>query len=263
MGKKEQKKELREQQSRNIDSLKEKLSLLSKRVSVVLVEPKYQGNIGAVARGMVNAGLSSLYIVGTAKIEEEARIRALYGSSVLDSAKFLDTLEDLPAEIQILAATAGDISLNHRKFRRIPIYPWEFWSEQISTVNRIALIFGREDDGLSNSEAELCNYFITIPANPLHPSYNLSHAVSIILYEMVKSVYSSAPIGRTLASGIDLRMMEQKIQGIIDNMDYPEHKINNTMTMIRRIMARSNLTETEYFKLMGVLSYVEKALSER
>ncbi len=263
MGKKEQKRELREQQNRNIDSIRQALSSLSERVSVILVEPKYQGNIGAVARGMVNAGLSSLFIVGTRHIEDEARIRALYGSAVLDSARFVESLDDLPRDIQILAATSGDVSINRRRFRRIPVYPWEFWSEQLSSPNRIGLVFGREDDGLRNDETERCNYFITIPANPSYPSYNLSHAVSIILYEMVKAIYSSLDLKKMKTSDLDLRLMEEKVEEIIRKSNYPDYKINNTMTMIRRMMARTNITDTEYFKIMGVLSYIEKSSTEK
>ncbi|HLZ45021.1 MAG TPA: TrmH family RNA methyltransferase, partial [Gemmatimonadales bacterium] len=47
-----------------------------------------------------------------------------------------------------------------------------------------ALLFGREDKGLSNEDLDRCHRIVTIPSDPAYPSLNLAHAVIIMLYEL-------------------------------------------------------------------------------
>ncbi|HEC87103.1 MAG TPA: RNA methyltransferase, partial [Thermoplasmatales archaeon] len=66
---------------------------------VVLVEPKYSGNIGAVARCMKNFDVSSLYLINPCKIDDEARARAMHAQEILDNAKIFDTFEEARKEL--------------------------------------------------------------------------------------------------------------------------------------------------------------------
>jgi tRNA/rRNA methyltransferase len=224
---------------------------LNKFISVVLVEPKYQGNIGAVARSMANSGISDLRIVKT-KIETEAIYRSMHGRYILENAKIFDTLEEAVKGFEIIAGTS-DISKSGEKFRRVPTSPEDFWEHNLAG-KRVALVFGREDNGLNYEELGKCNFFIKIIGNPEYPVYNLSHAVAIILYEMIKANYSgNATIMHDIIGRGQLDAMSVRIEELLKKLDYNDQEIDTLMNMINRIVARSNITDSEFYKIMGII----------
>lgn len=211
---------------------------------------------------MANAGLNSLIVVNGQNFDDDAYARSVYGKYILDDCKRVDSLDEIVKNFDVVAATSGDVSFNERKFRRIPVSPEDFWSNLIGTKRKIALVFGREDDGLRNAEVEKCNYFINIPSSPDFPSYNLSHAVGIILYEMIK--HMSAPIGNhdLKASSDNLALLEKEVEKLMELSEYSTYYRKNSMIMLKRLIARSNITDTEYHKLMGIVSILQRKVGE-
>lgn len=248
-------KHFREKETNFRDSVISKLQTLSNKVSVVLVGPKYGGNIGAVSRSMNNAGLHDLIIIGRDDIPEEAYVYGMHSTDILDSARHFSSLNDLREEFNVIAASSSEVTFNGRKYRRLSYSPEEFWKIYLKAKGKIALVFGREDDGLRNEEIEGCDSFISIPANPRYPVYNLSHAVTIVLYEMVRqTIRSRSQMPLTSGQNVDL-LIEQIIE-TLDLIKYPAHKRKNTEVMLRRLLSRSRLTETEFHKLMGIFRYI-------
>ncbi len=229
---------------------------MSEMVCVVLVEPEIQGNIGAVARLLKNSGLHDLRIVNGPEIDDEAFARSMGGKDILLSARKFNTFRESVADCTVVAATSSEQTLSDRKFRRLPTTPWEFWEAHTPGNEKIALVFGREADGLRNTEIEMCNAFIHIPGNPDYPVYNLSHAVAIVLYEMLKHLPESNPNIPDPATGDEMELINHKIRDIMEKYGYPGYKMQNSLTMIRRILARSSITESEFYKLMGILRFV-------
>jgi TrmH family RNA methyltransferase len=249
--------ELKERKKDYLSSLHEQLSSLSARISVILVHPKYQGNIGAIARLMKNNGLTDLRIVGGPQIENEAIYRAMNGKEILETATHYDSFEEAAKGFTVIAGTSSSPTYSDRKFLRLPTTPQEFWKTNLQGNKKIALAFGREDDGLRNTEIELCNAFMYIPANPEYPVYNLSHAVSIILYEMLNQLPESSPnIAETISEENFNLLMENAFE-LLDFINYPEYKRANAEVMIKKIASRSNLTESEFYKIMGVVRYLK------
>ena len=234
----------------------EKLEVLKSKVSIILVAPKYEGNIGAIARLMRNYGLDDLRMVHPPYIGDEAIARAMNGKDLLLGSSKFDSLEDATEGFQIVAATSSEMTMDDRRFRRLPETPESFWRRALKSRGKIALVFGREDDGLRNGEIELCNSFIHVPANPEYPVLNLSHAVSIILYEMIRDIDKLTPEISDTADEFNLGILTQKIMEIMDLSGYPEYKRTNAHVMISRLLARSNITESEYFKIMGILRFL-------
>jgi tRNA/rRNA methyltransferase len=225
---------------------------LDKIISVVLVEPKYQGNIGAVARSMANSGISDLRIVKT-PIETEAIYRSMHGRYILENAKIFNSLKEAVSGFEIIAGTS-DISKSGEKFRRVPTGPEEFWSTNGLTGQKIALVFGREDNGLNYEELGMCNFFLKIIGNPEYPVYNLSHAVAIILYEMIKANYSgNATITHDLIGRDKIDTLAGRLEELLAKIDYNEQEIDTLMNMLNRIIARANITDSESFKIMGIM----------
>lgn len=250
------KQELRAKKDNFFANFSERLRTLSKRVCVVLVEPKYQGNIGAVARLLRNSGLTDLRLVNPPALDDEAMARSMGGKEILISAKTFQTLAEAVSDCATVAATSSEQTLSDRKFLRLSSTPWEFWDIHSTGTGRTALVFGREDDGLRNHEIQMCNAFIHIPANPDYPVYNLSHAVSIVLYEMVRHIPQANPSIPDPVSPDELKLLEERIFEVLRKYGYPSYKMSNGMVMIRRLLSRSNITESEFYKIMGMLRFV-------
>ncbi len=229
-------------------------------ISVVLVEPKYQGNIGAVARSMANSGIVDLRIVKTMP-ETEAYYRSMHGRYILENAKIFENFEDAIEGFEIVVGTS-DISKSGEKFSRVPISPEDFWNKYGLNGQKVALVFGREDNGLHNTELKKCNFFIKLIGNPEYPVYNLSHAVAIILYEMVKIYYSSNVIARKdLITNRNMEILIKRINQMLSMIDYNDSERSTLLTMLNKIIGRSELTESEFYKIMGILRQIINRIS--
>ncbi len=245
----------REEETNFRDSVISKLDGLASKVSVVLVGPKYGGNIGAVSRSMNNAGLRDLIIIGRDEIPQDAYVYGMHSTDILNNSRYFNSIIDLRDEFNVIAGSSSDVTFNGRKYRRLSYSPEEFWKIYLRAKGKIALVFGREDDGLRNEEIEQCDSFISIPANPKYPVYNLSHAVTIVLYEMLRqTIRSRNPLPPTSGQNVDLLVDE--IIETLDLIKYPDHKRKNTEVMLRRLLSRSRLTDTEFHKLMGIFRYI-------
>lgn len=253
---------LREKKEQYVSDLSLKLASISGKVSVILVHPKYQGNIGAIARLMRNSGLSDLILVSDKPIENEAIYRAMYGKEILENARRFDSLAAAIEDFTVVAATSSSPTYSDRKFLRLPSTPEVFWKTNLNSSDKIALVFGREDDGLRNEEIELCNAFIFIPANPEYPVFNLSHAVSIILYEMIKQLPESNSEIVEPISPENFLLLMNSVSELMDILDYPDYKRPNADIMIKRIASRANLTESEFYKIMGILRFTKYMVSD-
>ncbi len=240
----------------NEEDLSSRLSELASRVSVVLVSTKNEGNIGAVARILKNTGLSDLRLVNPPALGDEAFARSMGGREILENAKIFSDFEESVKDFTIVAGTSNVKTYDERKFLRIPVSPETFWKGILPKKGRIAVVFGRESDGLRNEELAKCNFFINIPGNPEYNVYNLSHAVGILLYEMIRQVPYSQPRGSELISPKNFELLVGRIEKLMTDSSYPEYKRDKSMVMIRRILSRANITQSEYYKIMGVLKYV-------
>jgi len=237
-------------------NLSSRLQELSKRVSVVLVAPKNEGNIGAVARILKNTGLVDLRLVNPPSLGDEAFARSMGGREILENARVFTDFDDAISDFTVVAGTSNVKTDDERKFLRIPVSPEDFWKGILSKKGRIALVFGRESDGLRNEEIAKCNFFINIPGNPDYNVYNLSHAVGIVLYEMIRQLPYSKPKGSELVSPRNFDMLLDKFRELIEASAYPEYKKEKSIVMLNRILSRANITQSEYYKLMGILKYI-------
>ncbi len=233
---------------------------VEKITTVILVEPEYQGNIGAVARAMKNTGFEKLFIVGKRTIDDEALSRARDGATILLNAYFFNTLKEAIEGFDIVVGSSSVKTSNFKKFRRIPITPRELWQSYGNGMKKIALVFGREGDGLSNEEISMCNVFIHIPSSKDYPVYNLSHAVTIVLYEAL--LYRGNVEVRELpATGEQTHLIVEKTIEIMKKTNYPQYKIENTAVMLERLLTRSSLTEHEFYKIMGIIKKINLKVS--
>ncbi|UCB59573.1 MAG: RNA methyltransferase [Thermoplasmatales archaeon] len=219
---------------------------------VILVEPKYSGNIGAVARIMANFDFENLFLVNPCKINDECYARAMHASKILDDSKIFKSFNEAIKKIDFLVATSSIESKNDKKHLRNAVILEEF-SEKIFEIDgNIGLIFGREDYGLLNEEIARCDVMLKIPTSDNYPSLNLSHAVGLILYSLfIKNQISTK---KRIISKIEKDKLNSFYKELLDLINYPEHKKQKTEVMFKRIMGRAMPSKWEYHTLMGVLS---------
>ena len=154
---------------------------------VVLVEPQLGENIGATARAMANFGLGRLRLVAPVQgwPNEKARVMAAGADRVIDNAQVFATLSEAIGDCSfVLAATAR----NHDQAK--PVIGAEAATAEaaphIAAGENVAILFGRERNGLENHEVALADRILTLPVNPAFASLNLAQAVVIVGYEWFK-----------------------------------------------------------------------------
>ena len=231
------------------------------RFSVVLVEPQYRENVGHVARSMLNFGVGDLVMVNAPPVDDETRVRAVHAQGVLDKARFFPSMQALKdaGEFDVLVAFAARISTLNKAHARMS-EPLEKVARRLDEMSgRIALVFGREDFGLSNEDVEICDMMCTIPTSPGYRSMNLSHAVTVALYEFSREEHAKVPYV-SMAKPHEREILFRTFNHLNANLAFKPHRIEQADMMFRRVLGRAGLTAWEYHRLMGTLSRSAKRL---
>ena len=172
-----------------MDEKKDSLIELLNSVKIVLVGTTHPGNIGAAARAMKNMGFRNLSLVKPKEFPSDvATYRSKAAKDILENALIFNNLQEAVVDCELVIGTSA-------RDRKVP---WPILSpkesaEEVSKslkIHKIAIVFGREDRGLTNEELGLCNYHVHIPTDPEYSSLNLSQAVQILVYEIRMAVLS-------------------------------------------------------------------------
>jgi tRNA/rRNA methyltransferase len=223
-------------------------------IRVVLVNPKQSGNIGAAARAMRNLGLCDLALVSPARINRFwADAMAVHAKEILAHMRIHTTLREAVADCGLIVGTTCRGGL----YRDGSLAPREIAPEIVTAAhtNRVALVFGPEDHGLSNNDLRLCQRLITIPSHPTYSSFNVAQAVLLCCYEVFLAAAEDKQKEevRLLASAERMELMYEKLKGALLktgflHRDNPEH----IMFAFRRIFGRAGLEDREVRILLGL-----------
>jgi tRNA/rRNA methyltransferase len=228
-------------------------------VAIVLVEPLYEGNVGFTARVMKNFGFEQLVLVDPCPLSDDAIARASHARDVLENARRM-TLAEIYREFDVVVATTGEVSKSVCTPMRMPYYEPAEIREMIADIDgTVAVVFGRENWGLSNEELRHANLICTIPTSEGYPILNLSHAVGILCYELANLPRGVYPV----ASPIEMDALYRHIDAFLDRIDHPDFKRENTMTLIRRVLGRTQLTIREASTLHGLMRRAEWHLDNK
>ncbi len=225
-------------------------------INIILNKTLYAGNIGSTARAMKNMGLSNLYLVDPqCEVDGEARKMATHGKDILDNIKVFDSIRDAASDSNYIFGTTA----RNRKWRGT-ISPTDMSSKisALISTNKISILFGPEDFGLTNNELELCNEVIVIPTADEASSINISQAVLIICYEIFQSV-GDINFNKTEEKAVELASIEKiedmysHMQKALTDIGYldpqnPEHFIGN----FRRILNRAGLSPEDVQVTRGI-----------
>lgn len=225
-------------------------------VRVILVAPKFQGNIGAIARSMANFDIDELYLIHPCEIGDEAYCRAKHGYPILDNVKIVDSLDEALEGCFLVAGTSGVTTKGDKNYVRIPISAHSFAEKVKEYDEKIAVIFGREDIGLFQDELAKCDILVHIPSSEKYPILNLSHAANIIFYELFgANIKPPKP-----ADNEEKERMFEFFDDLLDEIDYPGQRKEYTSIMFRRMMGRAVPTKYEYNTIMGVFGDATRKL---
>jgi len=227
-------------------------------IRVVLVEPKNEGNVGAVARAMKNFGAEELVLVNPCPLGVEARQRAMRGIEILEAAHTVGDFEAALKDADLIVGTSGIDTKSEKRFARISVAPRDFATRVAKMNGRVTLVFGREDFGLLDEELRRCDLLTTIPASPDYPILNLSHAVTILLYELLAA--KGIKHGKREASGMEKEKLHEAFESLLAETDYPAHKRSRTQVMFRRLIGRAIPSKWEFHALMGVIQRATKRI---
>ena len=223
-------------------------------ISVILVNPKYSGNVGSIARVMMNFGFEELRIVGDKSIiNNEAYMMAVHAREILDNAKFYKTFDEAIDDLDFVIATSGARG-GDRNLKRVPITPKELADKILEVKGNVGIVFGREDDGLRNEEIDKCDLLVSIPTSEKYPIMNLSHAVAVILYEIYAKKVGNKflDINMREASKEDKELLIRKFNEFIDkNEKIPEHKKELCKIIFKRLVNRAFISGKEAWTLMS------------
>ena len=227
-------------------------------VAIILVEPKNQGNIGAIARTMANFDFDELYLVNPPELGKETYDSAVHAKEILQNARVFSSFDEAIKGFDYIAGTSSDISASKKNPSRNFLTTSEFAEKIKDFEGKIAIAFGREDYGLSNEEVDLCDSLVYVPTSKGYLSMNLSHACSIVLYEMFKNECNKETMEES--SPMEREIFYEFFDGILEHVDYKAHKKRKTKAMFRRIMGRAVLTRWEFYTFMGLIKEIEKRL---
>ncbi len=232
---------------------------------VVLVKPENDGNIGAVARSMLNFGISDLRIVGReGDWSDETRRRAKNAQVVLDECDLVQTLDEAVADCSIVVGTSGKREDGDKTSMRHFLLPDELPGRLSNVDGRVALVFGPEGKGLRNEQLVQCDLLVTIPTWEGYPILNLSHAVAIMGYSWQVSFSSSVPSGsggRLLDPDLR-RQLRTEIKELVKLMPTKDHKRAGIEETLNRVIMRGLPKDDEIHRIIGVISMSKKSFSK-
>lgn len=242
---------------------------MNDNIRIVLVNPSHPGNIGAAARAMKNMGFGRLVLVAPRKYpHEEAEWRAAGAADVLARAEVVPTLGQAIADCQLVVGTSA-------RGRRIPwpVLDPRACASRVETASRrgekVALLFGREDRGLTNEELQVCNLHLHIPSHEDYSSLNLAMAVQVVVYELrmqaLEETLPADPCDEWDAPFSTSENMERyyaHLEETLIQIGFLDPAApRQLMARLRRLYSRVRLDEMELNILRGILTETQQALA--
>jgi TrmH family RNA methyltransferase len=263
-------------------------------ITIICIEPEVAGNLGAIARVMGNFGFESLCVINPAFRLDNGQLvaRAKHAYSIIEKAKVLkirtkDIFPTLKKEFDYLVGTTAMVGTDFN-LTRSPIsaetLALKILGEHTLSDLKVGLILGREGSGLFNLEIKSCDFVVSIPASTNYPTLNISHALSILLYELFKEktrlikknsmkkqahnlnskeINSKTSISHiSFASGEEKDNLVKRYSELINALEFETASKKNTqISAFRRIVGKSFFTKREVYILHGFISKVLEKLN--
>ena len=229
-------------------------------LAIVLVEPKLDMNVGAVARAMKNFKLGRLLLVSPAcdHLSDPARALSCGADDLLERAEIFTDLDTALAEFKLVVGTTARLG----KYCQ-PVYTPAQTVEKIEYLGPqtpVAIMFGREDFGLAREQRRHSHILSSIPVNHDFSSMNLAQSVLLYGYELsrLKSADRAPQSTAELATHSELQGMYGHFRKTLDANDFldksnPDHLLE----YLRRLFGRAAMTHREVRILRGIMGLID------
>ena len=239
---------------------------LARRIAFVLCRPMQSGNIGSVARALKNMGFTDLRLVApvASARDRAATAMAVRGGDVLSASTIHRDLASALADRALTVGTtcrpglyrSGVVSLRGAASELV----------SASAANRIGIVFGPEDHGLTNDELSACQRLVTIPTADEYRSLNLAQAVMLVAYELRMAasakVANPAPAPQRATAREVEAMLARMSNALVEIGFLPAENPSHIMFALREIFGRSGLTPRELDILNGIARQIKWTAGE-
>ena len=239
-----------------------------KTLKIVLVEPAGTINVGSVARLCENFNINELRLVSPKcdYLAKESKKMAVRGIKILEEAKIYKDLNSALSDCSRIIATCG-----RKDHGEIPLYSnkdalrWALESEREETI---AIVFGREDRGLSNEELLKANKVISLNTSDKYPSLNLSHAVAIVLHQLNQfNEIGLLNPNKIISHPANLIKLEDCINdagNLLLHIGFlMKHTYKAKMKKIKQLLVRAEIKDDEVALIRGIISQVRWAIKNK
>ena len=187
-------------------------------ICFVLVRPAVPENIGAAARALKTMGFAQLRIVGSeAHREKPARILAHASTDILDNAEAFADLDAALLDVDFAIGTSAK-NRHDKRYNFAPAQLRNAIASKGASVQRVAIVFGCEESGLSNNELDRCDALSTIPLATTYPSLNLAQSVMLYAYELSQIEHAQS---EKIADAEEWSALKMRVSELLDRLDVP------------------------------------------
>lgn len=233
-------------------------------VAVILVEPQHPGNIGMVCRAMANFGASDLRLVNPCPhLHPEARKFAVAANHLLGQAKLFPNLSAALGDLHITVATTRRTGRLRGELLDIAEVPR--LQEMLPAGQRLGLVFGREDVGLTSEEVALCSHAATVATTAEVGSLNLAQAVLLFLHELARApVYgASSEEVAEVPTAAEMEALFRQIERLLGRVAFLNpNRPEGVMNTLRRLHHRAGLDKRDLAVLRGMWSQLEWSVND-
>jgi len=223
------------------------------RLTVVLVEPQVPANIGMVCRAMANFGVSRLRLVNPCDHRDPMAYRlAVAAAPLLDSAECYDSLAEALADTQVTVAATRRSGRHRGELLELGNFA-EILAQNQSDLD-MALVFGREDSGLTREEVALCQHAVTVQTASSLGSLNLAQAVLLFLYELSSSHPAETP-SHCYPNHAEITSLCTDVMELLQRVAFLNpQRPDAIMQPLKRMLTRANPDQDEFNLLRGMFS---------
>ncbi len=226
-------------------------------ISIICVEIMHSGNLGAIARLCDNYDVRDLILVNPqCEINKEAFDRATHGKRFLDNPVIVDDLKEARSHVDLMVALSarkgGSKSIARSSF------PIQEMNDKLDISRNIGLVFGRENSGLTNEETDLCDFLVHIPLPGSNPVFNISHAVAVTLWEVIRE--DDPEMEHRLMSREEKDAFMGMLEAILPHSWIKQDQYYGIKRVYSSILGRSHVTTREANTLIGFLRSIRRSL---
>jgi tRNA/rRNA methyltransferase len=231
------------------------------KVRIILVEPHEAGNVGATARAMKNFGFRDLVIVGPRpqRVDDISDWWARGAVDVVEQLRHVDTLAAALADVHLSIATTA-VRGRHVAEQLTPFEAARLAEETLGDEHTLALVFGREEWGLSGPEIAICQRTASIQTSPDFPTMNLAQSVGIFCYELAKGL-RPRPKAPDPAPGELLGALHERTRRLLEEVRFFGEKNPQRMCAdLQALAGRAGLSTREASMLLSAVAHIEKVI---